>query len=302
MITGTPRRFLEPAPPEKLAALRILVVLFGLVYLVVRLPHLMDLARLADSVPDRFAPVGPLMLLDGPPSRALVQVVLAATLASGVAGLVGWRWRITGPVFAAGVLCLLSFSSSWGQIFHTENLLVIHLAILAFSPAADVWALDAQRTPPSAAPRYGWPAQLMVLAVVVAYLLAGWAKIRASGIAWAEGDVLANLVAHDALRKDLVGSSSSPFAALVLEWRWLFTPMAVGSLLVELGAPVALLGGRWRAGWALAAVVFHLGVVMIMGILFPYQLLGVAFAAFITIEKIPSRWGIRRGGRAILTT
>lgn len=302
MNIGTPRAFLAPAPAERLAALRILVVTFALIYLVVRLPHLVDVARLADVAPDRFRPVGPLVILDAPPTPLVAQLVTGLTLALGVAALVGWRWRLSGPGFALGVLLVLSYFNSWGQIFHTENLLVIQLAILAFSPAADMWALGgALRTQPGPSPAYGWPAQLMVLAVVVAYVLAGWAKLRVSGIGWGQGDVLANLVAHDALRKEVVGSSPSPFAALALQWRWVFTPMAVGSLLVELAAPVALLGGRWRVGWAIGAVWFHLGVLLVMGILFPYQLFGVAFAAFVTIESIPDRWGMWRRRRAILT-
>lgn len=302
MIEGTPRPYLAPAPPERLATIRVLVVGFAWAYLVVRLPHLLDVAALAETVPERFQPVGPLIVLDSPPSPGLVQILLGVGLITGLAALVGWRWRFTAPIFAVVVLCVLSYRSSWGQIFHTENLLVIHLIILAVSPAADVWALDAKPARPAPAVAYGWPCQLMVVAVVVAYVLAGWAKIRVSGFAWGEGEVLANLVAHDALRKDLVGSSPSPIAAQLLQWRWVFTPMAVGSLIVELAAPVALLGGRWRVWWAVAAVLFHVGVLAIMGILFPYQLLGVAFAAFVAIETIPARWGIRRGRRAILTT
>lgn len=302
MLTGTPGRLLAPAPSERLATIRILVTGFALVYLIVRLPHLVDVARLAEEAPERFDPVGPLRALDSPPSVAVVLAAIAITVGSGLAALVGWRWRLSGPIFALGVLVVLSYRNSWGQIFHTENLLVIHLVILAFCPAADTLAIGKPRSTSPPHPKYGWPAQLMVVAVVVAYVLAGWAKVQASGLEWGQGDVLANLVAHDSLRKEVVGSSVSPLAALALEWRWIFTPIAMGSLIVELIAPVALFGGRWRVGWAVSAIVFHVGVLVIMGILFPYQLFGVAFAAFVTVEALPGRWGNWRGRRAILTT
>jgi hypothetical protein len=57
---------------------------------------------------------------------------------------------------------------------------------------------------------------------------------------------------------------------------------------------VALLSGRWRTAWVVAAWLFHVGVLASMAILFPYQLTGVAFAAFFRIERLPSASGARR--------
>ncbi len=294
----TPGGLSTPAPAERLAALRILVCGFALVYLVVRLPHLIDVARLADDAPHRFSPVGPLRVLDTAVTPTVAILVTVLTLVAGVAAVTGMWWRLSGPAFALGVLLVLSYRNSWGQIFHTENLLVVHLLILAASPAADAWSLDRRvrpdRPPPGPAIRYGWPAQLMVMVVVVAYVLAGWAKIRASGIGWAGGDALANLVAHDALRKELVGDRSSPLGVAALRHDWIFPPLATIRLLVELAAPIVLLGGRVRLAWVVVAWFFHLGVLLIMGILFPYQLLGVAFACFIAVETIPRRVRRRR--------
>jgi hypothetical protein len=295
VIRPSPGGLLVVAPPERLAALRALVAGFGLGYLLVRLPHLVDVARLADTTPGRFEPVGPLVLLGDPVPESLALAVLALTLAVGVAAVAGWRWRVTGPTFALGALLVLSYRNSWGQIFHTENLLVLHLGVLAATRSADVWSLDARRRaragtpPPRPHIRYGWPAQLMVVIVVVAYLVAGWAKVRASGFGWAGGDALRNLVAHDALRKELVGDSASPIGVFALRHAWIFPPMATVSLAVELLAPVALLGGRVRLAWAGCAWVFHLGVLAIMGIMFPYQVFGVAFAAFVAIESLAGR-------------
>jgi hypothetical protein len=304
MTLAAPGQLNVPAPATRLAALRILVVGFALGYLLARLPHLLDVARLADTTPGRFVPVGPLVLLRDPAPVPVALAVVAATLVAGVAALVGWRWRASGPVFAVSVLVVLSYRNSWGQIFHTENLLVLHLGILALTRSADAWSLDARRharagNPPRPVdPRYGWPAQLMAVVVVVAYVLAGWAKVRASGFGWAGGDALRNLVAHDALRKELVGDSAAPIGVWALRHGWIFPPLAVLSLAVELLAPVALLGGRWRLGWVGAAWLFHLGVLVVMGIMFPYQVLGVAFACFVAVESLPERWRRRTSARS----
>jgi hypothetical protein len=66
---------------------------------------------------------------------------------------------------------------------------------------------------------------------------------------------------------------------------------------VELGAPAAMAGGRIAALWAAAAWGFHLGVLALMHILFPYPLAGVAFVSMFAAER-PLRWiGERRGRR-----
>lgn len=309
LIAALDRRLRAPAPPTRLAALRVLVGGYALGWLLLRLPHLLDVARAAGS---RFDPVGPLAWMDRPAPTGTAVAVLLATIGAGVGFTAGWRWRLSGPAFAVGFLAVTTYRSSWGQIFHTENLLVLHLGVLAAAPSADAWSLDSRRrrgqtTAESDGPeelhavRYGWPAQLMVVIVVVAYLVAGWAKLRASGFGWASGDALRNLVAHDALRKEVVGGSASPIARFALRQGWIFAPMAVLSLAAELLAPVALLGGRIRVAWVAVAWLFHLGVLAVMGIMFPYQVFGVAFAAFVTVESLSgrtranlSRWTARR--------
>jgi hypothetical protein len=126
---------------------------------------------------------------------------------------------------------------------------------------------------------------------VFAYVLAGIAKLRVSGSDWATGDILRNHIAHDNLRKLLLGDSYSKLGAWTARHGWLFPPLAVMTLVVELGAPLALLRGRIAKGWSLAAWSFHVGVLALMWILFPYQLFFVAFASFFE----PERWVARVG-------
>jgi hypothetical protein len=63
--------------------------------------------------------------------------------------------------------------------------------------------------------------------------------------------------------------------------------MAAFALLVELGAPIALLGGRWRNVWVGSAWLFHLGILVVMTTFFPYPLSGVAFASMFAVERMP---------------
>ena len=60
--------------------------------------------------------------------------------------------------------------------------------------------------------------------------------------------------------------------------------MAVASMAVELGALVAIARSRLRLYWLLAAWAFHVGVLALMAILFPYQLFGFAFLSMLPVE------------------
>jgi hypothetical protein len=283
-----------PAPAERLAAVRILVGLFALIYLLAQVGPLWQLTAL----PVRsWEPVGPLVGLDGPLPVPLWRGLVIGCLALAAAFTAGAWYRVVAPLFAVVLLVVLSYRSSWGMIFHTENLLVVHVAILGFAPAADAWSIDSRggRRGGDAAVS-SWPLRAMSAVTVTGYLLAGIAKLRLGGVQWVLGDELRNQVAVDNLRKLLLGSDVSALATPLLEHPSLFAVMAAMTLVVELGAPVAMLGGRIAALWALAAWGFHLGVVLLMHIVFPYPLAGVAFVSMFAAER-PLAWLLRRAGR-----
>ena len=62
--------------------------------------------------------------------------------------------------------------------------------------------------------------------------------------------------------------------------------MAAATVVIELAAPVALLGGRIRTAWVLAAWLMHLGVLAFMLIGFPFPLVFVAFAPLYRVERL----------------
>ncbi len=281
--------WLRPAAPaERLALLRIATGLFALVYLIARAPALMSYARVSQAA---FAPVGPVGLLLSAPLRPWAVTAMGVlSIVASLAFVLGWRFRWLGPVAAATVTWTLSYRSSWGMIFHTENMLVLQLWLLALSPSADVLALDAKPINKGCChPRYGWPLRLICLVVVTTYVLAGVAKLKAGGMAWLSGDTLRVLVAHDNLRKISVGAMHSPLAKWLVPQAWLWPPLAWLSLVVELGAPLALVHRRAAALWCFAAWGFHINVLALMAILFPFQLLGLPYLAFFPIERISSR-------------
>ncbi|MDP1818434.1 MAG: hypothetical protein Q8K58_00895 [Acidimicrobiales bacterium] len=273
-------RGLDRAPADRrLARVRAAVAGWSVLWIAVRFPHLLGLADLADR---RWYPVGILAPLDGPPACAAVLAVLLLAIGSGIAAAWGWHPALSLPVWAAALLLVATYASSWGQLFHTENLLVLHALLLAgFAVAHRTRHIDPRTV-------------LTALAVVVAaaYVVAAVAKLRGSGWDWLDGDILRNKVAFDNVRKSVIGAPASPFAGTVVGWGWLWAPLAVLTIAVELGAPIALLGRRWATSWIAAAWAFHVGILAIMAIGFPYQLLGLAYAPLLPLERLRVPWRV----------
>ncbi|GAB4569531.1 MAG: hypothetical protein Tsb0020_23720 [Haliangiales bacterium] len=291
------RYWMAPMPAKRLAALRIAIGGFALLYLVFRLPYWLSYAHFD---PYQYQPVGLLAwLLPKPLVPLAVQGLIAATIACAVPFVLGWRYRVFGPLFALLLLVTLTYRNSWGMIFHTENLMVMHILVLGLVRAADAWSLDASRpSVPSAATsdaedsvngRYGWPIRLMCWIVVIAYVLAGIAKLRNAGMEWLWGDELRNHIAIDNARKLLLGDIYSPIAGPLMHFDVMYRILALLTVAAELGAPLALLGRRVAALWVVVVIGFHIGVIALMMIMFPYQVFGVAFLCFFRPERWPAR-------------
>ena len=92
----------------------------------------------------------------------------------------------------------LTYRIAWGQVFHTENLLVLHVIALACAPAADAWTLGTRR---AGDPRdYGWAIKLLAVLTAATYVIAGIAKLRRAGMTWLDGEQLRNQIAVDNAR------------------------------------------------------------------------------------------------------
>lgn len=260
----------DPTTVEaRLRVLRSLVALYAAVWTTIRAPHLFDALDFADR---RFDPVGPLAFLGGPVPAAVLVVAVVVTPIAAVAFAFDRRPAWSGPVAAAAFLFVTTYRNSWGQLFHTENLAALHLVVLAVAARARGdrrWAIDA-----------------LAVLTVGTYFVAGIAKLRISGTAWLDGDVLRHQVAFDNARKELLGDVSSPFAGWLLRRGWLLAPAAMLAMVVELAAPLALYRARIARAWCALAFGFHVAILAFMAILFPYHLLGIALAPLLPVERL----------------
>ncbi|MDQ3763440.1 MAG: hypothetical protein M3460_17970 [Actinomycetota bacterium] len=273
-------------PAARIGLVRVLVGGYTLHYLARRWLLLREVVR---TEPALFAPVGPVRVLQKPVPPAVADALNDATLISTALFTLGIGGPVTSRVHAALLTWTLAYRNSWSMIFHSDNLLVLHTLALSAGHATDAVSVDAAlagRAVPAAHERYGWPLALMNATTTAAYLVAGIAKVAGeSGWGWARGDELRRQVAINGLRKEVYGSHASSLAYRLYPHRWLFTAMAVGSLAVELGAPLALADRRLGRLWALGTFGMHWGILAVMGIKFRYQLSGVMFASWFDVER-----------------
>jgi hypothetical protein len=279
-----------PAPATRLATLRIGIAGFSVIYLLARARYLTDFSSMSARA---FEPVGVIGVLERPLPEWLAMLVFGVALTSSVGACLGRFYRVSGPVWGLSLLWVLSYRNSWGMVFHTDNLLVLHALVLAVAPAADAWSLDARHKAspgPAAHARYAWPVRALALIVVCSYVVAAVAKLRIAGLDWLGGHEIRSHIAFDALRKLELGSVHSALGAALVRYEAVFAPLAWLTLAIELGAPLALLGGRWATTWACLAWGFHASVLLLMAIVFAYPLLGLAYAPLFAVEEPIQRW------------
>ena len=268
--------------------LQALIAGYAAVWAVVRAPATLDTL---DFAARRFDPVGPLGFLGGPvPDLVVIGAVVATPVAAVLFALGRWE-RVTGPIAAIGFLFITTYRNSWGHLLHTENLVALHLGVLAVAPFVD----GRSTAGPShdSKPDRDWTVDALAVLTVATYFLAGVAKLRISGVDWLGGDVLRHQIAFDNARKIALGDPAAPFAGWILRQGWLLAPAAIMTMVVELGAPLALLRGRVAAVWCGLAVAFHVAILAFMAILFPYHLMGIALAPLLPVERLGAtvaRW------------
>jgi hypothetical protein len=283
LLLSFDRWWRAPAPAERLALLRILVGAYCMGLLLLRGLSILRLAQLDGA---RFDGVGLAALLDTPLSLPLLIALLVLAFVGATCFCVGARHRVLAPAFAVLLTFLLGYRNSWGHMSHSEQLVCVHVLLLSVLPAADALSLDhrAGRTRAGPSENYGAPLRLLMLCVVISYMLAGWAKIHQGGLAWVRGEAVYNQVANDTLSKLRLGAFVSPLGSTLLRWPGLFAGMSVFTLIIELGALLAMLGGRLRTAWVVGAYAMHVGIALAMGIAFPYPLWGIAFVSFFELE------------------
>jgi hypothetical protein len=204
-----------------------------------------------------FRPVWFLGWLDQMPSVGVLVAIQVVGVLGALAAAVGWRERGTFLVAWSSLLVLASLRASRGKVHHNDLVLLLVAALLAAAPVG-LRLLDPRRSP-----AWGWPIRASLLVVTGAYFLTGFQKLVSSGPAWVLSDNMRNLMY--AARLD--GHAPTDAVSLFIADRaWLAHVVALGTVVVELGAVAALLRPRLRPAYVVAVAVLHLGVYLTHGL------------------------------------
>ncbi len=254
-----------------------LVVIFACAYVAIRFPAFRGLVGVN---PSEFEPVGVLWFLRAPLPAWVWFSALGLLFASGAIAAAGRASKIAVPVFAGSVLVVTTYRSSWGQLLWFENLLVIHLVVIAAGAPMSGGRID--RPVP-------WTMQWCAVATIVLYALAGLAKLRYGGVGWVSGDVLANHIGYSSARLSVFGERPPLLASFAVAHPRVLTAGAVATVALELAAPLTLLGRRLAIAWSGAMWTLHVVVALTMAVVFPYPMLGLAFIPVIATAATRSK-------------
>lgn len=286
-----------PGDPRQLAALRI-----GLCsVLLFRLGSRSDVyLALAEQPRGLFRPLSFMTLFDQMPSRSVITACLIVGIVAATLAAAGLLARVMLPIALAAAMLLNGMYTAQGKVMHNDVLLTLCLLAIVFSRHADVWSLDAwlarvrarrkgvTRAAPTVGPPYGWPVRAAMLAVALAYLIAGLHKIVGSGgLGWASSENMRWVLY---LSSDSQGHNG--VALWIADHAWVAHLCAYGLLAIECLFFLVLFKPRLRWLFVPAAVALHAGTWLTLRLDYSAQLLSVVIV-FVTWPTVVT-WLTRR--------
>ncbi len=194
-----------------------------------------------------------------------LNVVVGVTTVAWIAAMVGFGGRATMIVTAVGALFLQGMFLGSNALNHYYFLPVYTLVALCIArPSVDHWSVDwwlrswrGREQPTGGLGATGLPRKLVLVAAVGFYFAAGFAKLFHSGLAWADGQTVQYF--------SQLRSGQYPLADYFVEYLWLAKIGSVVTLLLEVGAPLALFSRPLRHLWVVGLLGMHMAIRYGMG-------------------------------------
>lgn len=236
---------------------RLLVVHTGLAAVIGLRIVLGSYRQLADTPGALFDPVP---ILAWAPSMPPVWAFVALQVVGGAAAVAAVARRRPRLAFAVAWVCYLvlaGFRGSRGKVLHNDLLLLWASVPFLLAPVSVAWHDRERRR------EYGWPVRSAMVIAALAYFLAGYHKVRRSGLDWAIGDN----VRYVMLWGPSVGAAKwDAMATWIGSHLWASKATGAFILAFELSFPVALLRRRLQPLYALVAVVLHITTYLFLGL------------------------------------
>jgi hypothetical protein len=250
-VPGTTRWWFRPVPLARIAVFRVIAYLFIPVDVFVTTSWV----RAHADVPTAwYAPllVGRLLHLPTPTST-VVLVVQWALVVTAVAAATGRAPRLLGTAVFLLYAEWMVIAMSYGKVDHDRIAFLVALAVL---PTIGVARFRDRRSSEAA----GFAMAAVLVAVMLTYFLAAWAKMRFGGWDWATGSTLTRAVVR----------RGTDLSTWTLDVPWLLPAAQWLMLVFEFASPLVLLvrSDRTRIGLVLFLLGFHVMVYAGVGIIF----------------------------------
>jgi len=278
----TDRWWFAPVPLARIAVFRVIAYLF--IPVDVFLTTAWVRAH-ADVPTEWYAPllIGRVLHLPTP-THTLVLVVQWALVLAAVAAATGRAPRLLGTAVFLLYLEWMVIAMSYGKVDHDRIAFLVALAVL---PTIGCARFRDRRRSEAA----GWAMVAVLVAVMLTYFLAAWAKIRFGGWDWPTGSTLTRAV----LRR------GTPLSEWTLDVPWLLTASQWVMIVLELAAPLILFvrSDRARVGLVLFLIGFHLMVFAGVTIIFlPHC---IAILSILPWERLTDRFA-RQAPQSLATS
>jgi hypothetical protein len=282
----------RPVPLARIAVVRVIAYLF--IWVDVWLTTAWVRAH-ADVPTEWYAPLTVGRLLHLPtPTSTVVHVVQWALLLTSLAAATGRAPRLLGTAVFLLYFEWMIIAMSYGKVDHDR---IAFLVLLAVLPTVGVARWRDRRRSEAA----GFATAAVLVAVMLTYFLAAWAKVRFGGWDWPTGATLARAV----IRR------GTPLSEWTLGFPWLLVTMQWVMIVLEALAPLMLLVRRDRTRVALVVFLLGFHLMVYAGVTIVFLPHCVAILSLLPWERAPelrSRLRSRRrraapaGGPAPATT
>jgi len=249
--------------------------------------------RYAEVAPEFYQPIYILRLLQIPaPAHPWLDIVYGALAVFVFLALIGYKTNFSAVMASGLYVYWVAQWFSFGWVHHLHPPLVFSMAALALSPSGARLSVDhllkrlrenhaAQQFISKAnanSPYATWPLRFVQTIIILLYFLSGYAKLKISGLEWANGTTLQWYLMNDYL------TFQAPAGLWLANHKELCILLSYATLIFEVGFISALFFPRLAPWLLLAGFSFHLGTYITMRTFFEF--LWLTYPVFFNFERI----------------
>jgi hypothetical protein len=267
VATARDRWWFRPVPLARIAVFRVIAYLF----IPLDVFATTTFVRAHADVPTAwYQPLVVARVLHLPtPTHTVVLVVQWALVLAALAAATGRAPRVLGLTVFALYFEWMVIAMSYGKVDHDRFAFLVALAVL---PTIGRVSVRDRRSSEAA----GWAMAVVLVAVVLTYFLAFWAKMRFGGWNWATGATLTWAV----IRR------GTPLSNWTLDVPWLLPAAQWLMLAFEALSPLMLLVRRDRARVALVVFLLGFHVMVFAGVTIIFLPHCIAIASILPWERL----------------